>query len=228
MTTQALSDFVRSEDDWEVIDMPQSARGAQEYYSLLVENGTLAGNARYCLTQRGDLMFRSEIPRAFGLESDQDEAQECQEPGQVDAGLLCMATGWPCTSRANDRIAVELETRIGPASAIVTPMPNGMDISFDLLTLIKGESPAQQCLEALGLFLLRLAGNVRMVRPVARPLDDRTVIQLSVHVPTGAKVWHVSHAFAALSIAVDLGRAECRALLQPAIAGIFLTTNRAN
>jgi len=241
----SIAEYVLMDDAWFVLDMPHKACGIDEYYPLLVANGTMAGCARYCLLSSGAVRFRADIPRQFGLESDiLDGPQVCPSESTVSelSGLLgsllsgpeivaslnvaqlCTASGWPCTQRSNGRVAVELEARSAAPSAIVTSVSNGLEISLDLLTLDKGEPVSPRCLEALALLLLRVAGSVRMVRPVSRQFEDRTVLQLSVHVPPTNSALHMSHAFPALSVAAEQCRAECRALVQPALAGLYLMT----
>lgn len=238
-----IAAHLRREGGWFVCDVPQPRRRSAGCFKLLTDNGAMPGCARYCLTAQGTLRLRAEIPSSAMSECDEPGSQGAErnagddieaivacvlaasggDPSE-DAGQLCRESGWPFTERSGGRYAVELEGPPGLPPAIVSPSANGLDVSVDLLTLDKGAAKAPQCLEAVSLFLLRLSGAVRMVRPSAHSIDDMTVFRLGVTVPPVGASAHVSHAFAALSVAVGLSRMECRALIDSAIAKTYLMT----
>lgn len=244
---EALSRYIHVLQDWIVWDMPQSSAERGGWFRLLVENGKLPGSARYCLTAHDDLRLRADIPRtpASNVAYSQDETGEVSaadtdpialvvegligEHGATccaDIADLCSASVWPCTARPEGgHVTVELEMRAGALSAIVAPVSNGFEVTADLVTVENATTGATNCMEAIGLFLLRLGGCTRMVRPVARSAGDTIVLSLAVHVPATQVELSLSHSFPALGIAASLARTECRALLDPAVAATYLHTS---
>jgi len=214
----APGEHVQTEAGWLVREVRQASPDPSCLFGLLADNAGYAGGARYSLSAEGDLTLRTETPLPDGSE----EAAAAPAAAQ-DTLSLCLATGWPCTPRAYGRIAVQLEGRTWPMTAIVEQTSNELRVSVDLVTL----EPAQfddAILAAISLFLLRLSGSVRLARPVARTADEGVVFELEVVLPASAPESSLTHAFAALSTAAGLSRAECRALIDPALAGLFLLT----
>jgi hypothetical protein len=139
-----------------------------------------------------------------------------------DLPSLCREAQWPCTERADGRITVTLDVPHETFCATLTQrQSDGVRIAVELLSTDELAAPCQR---ALGLLLLTVSGAVRMIRTVAVPHAERSIVQCEVQFTSTPAVTEVSHALSALSVAVRLCHCELEVLRHDAaIATAYLT-----
>ncbi len=161
-----------------------------------------------------------------------DAAQEIERQAadndaadHVDSQLtaLCEEAGWPASRKGSDDRGVEVALHDG--YGVVTIARAGAD-TFFRADLGYADVPADDSDSgrAIGLLLLRVAGDVRMCRPVLRNHEDRPVLQLEAmlsETPTVAS--EIDCALGALSVAADECLREVELLASnPHLAGAYL------
>jgi len=118
----------------------------------------------------------------------------------VDLQQLCAETSWPLTLRGSDTVMVELDVPgVFQQAAIELQPHRGVVVSVPVLS----EPPqVSACETAVGAFLLRVTGAVRMVRAATGasrgPVCFEVVPGATPAAPTAVEL---AHAFAALSLA---------------------------
>lgn len=226
-----LQATTRMTDDWVLFDapVPDSAAGVAAW-DVFAANARLSGGLKGCTDASGGaLRLRAELPLLEQLPSVRAVQEVCDGltaaaawlrpdarplrpvlraatlgggdlAADVDLQQLCAETSWPFTVRGPDTVMVELDVPGAFQQAAVALQPDrGLVVSLPVLS----EPPrAPVCETAVGAFLLRVTGAVRMVRAVTGasrvPLCFEVVGATPAVAPAAAEL---AHALAALSLA---------------------------
>jgi len=236
----------RRDNEWVLADIPQTATRDHDFFDLLIQNANLPSSYRYAITDSGTLVIRSDYPQAafsddddseytgeFGVLDSTDSASAARRSDQdadplhlAKAACSCRSGRWTCVERSDGSIAVDLELRTGAASVSIDASADGLELCVDLLTIDSDDRTNPKVCESLGLFLLRVSGAVHMIRPQATCNGDQVSVQLLIFIPSKAVHRRLLHALASLSVAASTCRTECRMLLDPSLADIFLMTDQ--
>ena len=147
----------------------------------------------------------------------------------VDPAALCEEAGWEFVRR-REAIVVRLEANrhgIGlkpaaiPFSATVHAEKEGLRCAVELATddLPLG-TPNRSALAAL---LMQTGNQIRLVRPAARLVDGRSIVEFESRLLSSASAFELSQTLCALSVAVRLCGPEAAALYRDSdLAGEFL------
>jgi len=138
---------------------------------------------------------------------------------QADLKRLCEEAGWNATLRGENAVAIELESRGAFHQATFAACDHGLRAAVDLAA---GGEPEAESAEAIGLFLLAAAGEVRMARPAMETAAGKAAARFEFIFSTAPDAVQLAHAFSALSVACQVCAAEVKALRNPDVARDFL------
>lgn len=213
-------------DDWLLFDapLPEPAAGVSAW-DVFTANARLPGGLKGCAgASGGTLRLRAEVPLLERLPLAREVEEVCaglaaawfrgdaldahpaprvvttgagDAATSVDLQQLCAEAAWPFTVRGADAMMVELDVQGGFQQAAVERQPHrGVVVSVPVLS----EPPrAPVCDAAVGAFLLRVTGAVRMVRAATGTSRESVCFEVvRTTMPDSAEL---AEAFAALSLA---------------------------
>jgi hypothetical protein len=210
------------------------ARGG--VWELLEWNATLGGGVRFAVDpRRRGTCARAELPldgevdlgrriveACAGLKAASDLLRGTVEAPIQRAGAergcegfreLCRESGWPVVERDPALFAVDLDVPGAFVQALAEPRADGStSMAVPLLAEARPAEPAAICRQAVGLFLLRACGVVRMVRGAATRQDDTAPARFEVVFESAPCAAELAHAFAALSVASRIASREAGVL----------------
>jgi len=153
------------------------------------------------------------------------QAADDDAASEFDAQLatLCEEAGWPTSRKGSGGTRIEVALRDGYGVVTITRAGSGALFRSDLgcPDVPAGDSDSGR---AIGLLLLRVAGGVRMCRPVLRNYQDRRVLQLeAVSGETPMVAAEIDCALGALSVAAEECLREVELLAaNPCLARTYL------
>ena len=210
-------------DDWLLFDAPlPKPVGGVTAWDVFAANALLPGGLKGCAgASDGTLRLRAELPlveqlplvrsvqevcaglaaaaawlRPAGLDAPPAPSAETTSDG-VDLQQLCAETAWPFTVRGADTAMVELDVPGAfQQASVALQLDRGLVVSVPVLS---EPLRAPVCATAVGAFLLRATGAVRMVRAAtgtSRVPVCFEVVRAAMPAPA-----ELAEGFAALSLA---------------------------
>lgn len=226
------------EDDWLVLTAAPSwpARDAlPSEWTMLAWNARFAGGVRFFAGAGAPLpalraeiaLGEADLDRRVGLTCDGFVmATSCLHGGGANASpdavdladdgalaALCRETRWTVKEHGAGALTVDLEVPGAFHQALVAPRAGGrVSVSVPVFetTMARPEPASAVCRQALGVFLVRMCGVLRMVRAAAESATGWAPRFEIVHAEPSAGA--LSHGFAALSIACRLAVHEAAVL----------------
>ena len=132
---------------------------------------------------------------------------------------LLRETNWAFTENGPNEFSVNLEAEMS-LRARLSADRFGVDAKVELLRTSE-TSPVRQALIAV--MLLTANGALRLVRGYASGKEDQTAYGFQCRLPPDCTVVELDHALAALSTACNLCEREALLLLDPTVAGTYLS-----
>jgi hypothetical protein len=241
----------RMDDGWLLLDASLGAGSISpaRAWQLLRWNATLAGGARFAVrADRPGVRVCAEVPLDDAVDVPGRIHEACagikganerlvRAPNEVDDAMtrapadggdlsdLCRETGWGFVEREAGRLAVDLDVPGAFQQAVVEARGGGVAVAVPVAetTGHAAGSPAAVCDQALGLFLVRVCGIVRMARAAAEMRDGVPRARFEVVFGSRPCAAELTHAFAALSIACRIASRETAVLWSDEkIAGAYL------
>jgi len=239
---QAQTEWARLllDDEWAGFEaaLPNACRGASDW-ELLELNAVLPGACKIGLRPSDQRRLLLDIPLDNGAAVPArcrmgmadliacwtwlDRAVPAGPVGRRGEGVpieWIRAAGWSCQERGDGRIVVQSEVR-----GLQQPIWVGREES-GLLRLWASLGPRQELAEAsqlpLGRYLLRVAGQRRLVRAAADLRDASAAeIRFEVRLPEPLDAGLVDHGLTSLAVAIVTAGREARALASGSLAGHY-------
>jgi len=227
-------------DSWLVMTSPVAV--ASPAAEMLGWNAILPAWVKFALNGNGESRIRSEIP----IDEEPDSVALIREAlngfeaahailsggdlgtaqpatlnaiSQSELKRLCDEAGWSSRPRGENAVAVELESRGAYFQASFATCDNGLRAAVDLRA---GEAPEAEAEEAIGLFLLAAASEIRMARPSVESIAGTATTRFEFVFSATPCAGRLAHAFSALSVACQVCAAELKALRNPDVASDFM------
>jgi hypothetical protein len=141
-----------------------------------------------------------------------------------DLDELCTAAGSPGRRRGDGSVAIALELPGGLVANAQLARRGCGEVLASIDLIVVEIDVTEECRQAAGLFLLQLAGLVRLVRPALRVINDRPTLQLQSPLGLAPTSAELNHALEALSVACRMSQREIAVLLHDeSIAGRWLS-----
>jgi len=146
-------------------------------------------------------------------------------PDDATGGVLanlCRESGWAFVER-DGRLAVDIDVPGAFCQALVEARGYGVGVTVPVLDAGATTPRAAVCERALGTFLLRVCGIVRLARVAADIADGAASPRFEVVFETRPCGAELAHAFAALSVASRVAAREAAVLSSDeTVAGPYL------
>ena len=142
--------------------------------------------------------------------------------GGCDLQALCRDAGWSATPRDDASMAVGLEARregVGYRARVAAHGQGGVRVS---VPLVDSDAFSKASRSALGIFMLRASGSLRLARASVEKSDQRWVLALEACFPVAPDPSELNHVFSALSVACGNCGPESAALVGKDAAGRYL------
>jgi hypothetical protein len=237
-------------DDWLTFDAPfDRSRRSIDCWRLLALNFGLSRPGKIALVQ-GRLHARIEValpederlPRACAeacagivevaealerLACDVGKAgpppvASTQADTEVNLVDVCKEAGWDFVERAEGALAVRLDTRAGFHQALVERSARGAVVGVEVW---RATGLTELSRRAIGAFLLRASGRVRMARATVEECGEQSIIGFEARLGANPRAEEMRSALSALSIACDWCAREVAHLQDERVAEGYLAIN---
>jgi hypothetical protein len=240
---------VHADEDWITLTArPQSGPAAWSPWEGLLVGATLAGPVKLALAPRGFAVeARAEILLEDGVDVSARVQRACtclcrlasgearipcascgtDDPPEipalsdcaVDIPSLAAEAGWSFVLRSSGRVAIDLAVPGQFHVAIVEPRGSGCRVRAPLAVAVSASARARS---ALGVFLLTVAGLVRLVRAGSVEDAGETTVFVETDVPDCPTAAELHDALSALAVACRMAGRETKALLDERTAIAYL------